>query len=239
METLNFFDNIKYVLFDFDDTLCIHSSHKPWTRANDHKQEVYMLKNQYFYPTSRANAHMREFINICKKNSIKMGLISHVNSVPQSIAKINWCEKQYDVKFENFCVGTREQKVEMLKRISDSTNIDKDEIIIIDDSYLTLTEAESEGFMTATPMEIVNFIQDIKGFKPVVPRKTFRINRTVHYKDTYDPNFGDNRICVCGHTYARHFDPYEDNAPIGCKYCGCRHFVEERTPDPEHSSLET
>lgn len=230
METLNFFNNVKYALFDFDDTLCIHSNHKPWTCDDDHKQEVYMLRNQYSYPTSHANVHMREFINLCKNNNIKMGLISHVSSVPQSVAKINWCEKQYGVKFENFCVGTREQKVEMLKRISDSTNIDRDKIIIIDDLFLTLTEAEGEGFMTATPMEIVNFIQGVMGYdklKLVAPRKT------------YDPNFGDNRICVCGHTYARHFDPYEDNAPVGCKYCGCRYFIEERTPDPERTSLKT
>lgn len=30
----------------------------------------------------------------------------------------------------------------------------------------------------------------------------------------------------CGHPYERHFDGYEDNAPVGCKYCRCPHFVE-------------
>ena len=40
----------------------------------------------------------------------------------------------------------------------------------------------------------------------------------------YNPNFGDNKICKCGHTYYRHFDSYEDMDPVGCKYCGCNHF---------------
>ena len=45
-----------------------------------------------------------------------------------------------------------------------------------------------------------------------------------HYR--YNPDYGDSRICTCGHTYDRHFDPYEDNEAVGCKYCGCNDFVE-------------
>tara|TARA_R110000824_G_scaffold12226_7_gene53670 strand:- start:70032 stop:70373 length:342 start_codon:yes stop_codon:yes gene_type:complete len=35
----------------------------------------------------------------------------------------------------------------------------------------------------------------------------------------YDEDFGDNRLCKCGHTYYRHFDTYEGMSPVGCKYC--------------------
>lgn len=35
----------------------------------------------------------------------------------------------------------------------------------------------------------------------------------------YKPEFGDNRVCVCGHPYYRHFDTYEEMYPVGCKYC--------------------
>lgn len=42
----------------------------------------------------------------------------------------------------------------------------------------------------------------------------------------YDPEFGDERVCQCGHKYHRHFDSYEDMAPVGCKYCACDEFVE-------------
>jgi hypothetical protein len=42
----------------------------------------------------------------------------------------------------------------------------------------------------------------------------------------YNPNYGDNRICVCGHAYYRHFDSYENMRPVGCKYCMCQEFVE-------------
>jgi hypothetical protein len=43
----------------------------------------------------------------------------------------------------------------------------------------------------------------------------------------YNPNFGDDRICKCGHVYYRHFDTYEDMFPCGCKYCVCDTFEEE------------
>lgn len=44
--------------------------------------------------------------------------------------------------------------------------------------------------------------------------------------NAYDPKFGDDRMCMCGHAYYRHFDTYEHMRPVGCKYCGCPTFKE-------------
>lgn len=41
----------------------------------------------------------------------------------------------------------------------------------------------------------------------------------------YNPDFGDGKLCKCGHSYYRHFDSYENMAPVGCKYCECDEFV--------------
>lgn len=35
----------------------------------------------------------------------------------------------------------------------------------------------------------------------------------------YDPTYGDDIECLCGHPYYRHFDTYEKMSPVGCKYC--------------------
>lgn len=40
----------------------------------------------------------------------------------------------------------------------------------------------------------------------------------------YNPKYNDDAQCECGHPYYRHFDSYENNEPVGCKYCGCYHF---------------
>lgn len=44
----------------------------------------------------------------------------------------------------------------------------------------------------------------------------------------YNPKYGDDRICECGHTYYRHFDSYEKMYPCGCKYCECGNFKEKK-----------
>ena len=44
----------------------------------------------------------------------------------------------------------------------------------------------------------------------------------------YNPEYGDDRVCICGHTYYRHFDSYDNMEPIGCKYCRCWQFEETK-----------
>jgi hypothetical protein len=40
----------------------------------------------------------------------------------------------------------------------------------------------------------------------------------------YNPKYGEDRICKCGHAYYRHFDSYDEMDPVGCKYCNCYTF---------------
>lgn len=50
------------------------------------------------------------------------------------------------------------------------------------------------------------------------------IETIVHRR--YNPNYGNDRICNCGHVYYRHFDSYDNMDAVGCKYCQCGEFVE-------------
>jgi len=56
----------------------------------------------------------------------------------------------------------------------------------------------------------------------------YLIKEIITYEKSYNPNYGDNRICECGHLYYRHFDTYEDMLPVGCKYCQCSLFKESK-----------
>lgn len=49
----------------------------------------------------------------------------------------------------------------------------------------------------------------------------------ITFKRRYNPEYGDGRICKCGHQYSRHFDLYEGPLACSCKYCGCDNFREE------------
>ena len=55
----------------------------------------------------------------------------------------------------------------------------------------------------------------------------YKIRHTVITEKIYNPEYGDDRMCKCGHLYYRHFDWMDNYAAVGCKYCGCDEFEEE------------
>lgn len=56
----------------------------------------------------------------------------------------------------------------------------------------------------------------------------YKINITIEEQRFYNKLYGDEKVCECGHTYEKHFDSYDDNYPVGCKYCDCVNFVEKK-----------
>lgn len=58
---------------------------------------------------------------------------------------------------------------------------------------------------------------------PFTPTDPFVITTvTIHRTERrMNPDFDQDARCDCGHTYHRHFDYYENCAPVGCKYCQC------------------
>ena len=69
----------------------------------------------------------------------------------------------------------------------------------------------------------------IKGGKDVPYIETEVIVKAT-FKE-YNPEYGDSKLCKCGHSYYRHFDSYERMAPVGCKYCQCDEFIPAEEAD--------
>lgn len=69
--------------------------------------------------------------------------------------------------------------------------------------------------------EVSETIVDCGSDSPYIKK---RVTVTGIFKE-YNPDYGDNKLCRCGHTYYRHFDSYDRMASVGCKYCGCEEFV--------------
>lgn len=67
--------------------------------------------------------------------------------------------------------------------------------------------------------------------KSVDEEKPYITETITIQKKKYNPNYGNNRMCVCGHAYYRHFDPWEDMEAVGCKYCGCEEFREAESEE--------
>jgi hypothetical protein len=83
-----------------------------------------------------------------------------------------------------------------------------------------------------TYQEMKRLIQEFESnpiTNPNVDNQPYIITTTVEVitERKYNPKFGDNRICECGHPYYRHFDTYDDMEACGCKYCDCFGFEEK------------
>lgn len=62
-----------------------------------------------------------------------------------------------------------------------------------------------------------------------IKQEPFLTKEIVIIEKYYNPNYGDDRMCTCGHPYYRHFDTYAEMENVGCKYagmCDCRGFYE-------------
>jgi len=56
--------------------------------------------------------------------------------------------------------------------------------------------------------------------------KPYLIEYRIKREKNYNLNYGDDRLCKCGHIYSRHFDSYDEMYNCGCKYCACYNFRE-------------
>lgn len=155
-------DNTELVLFDFDDTLCIHRNHKD-TEEGEHKYNVNILRHgEFTWKDCDISIHMKKFMQKCNEKDIRMGLISATMSYLHSQAKHDWVLENYEIDLENYCVGTFEGKLKMMLAISDAYSIQRERILIVDDLYENLGRAANNGFSACTPMEVVNYIESDK-----------------------------------------------------------------------------
>jgi hypothetical protein len=93
------------------------------------------------------------------------------------------------------------------------------------DGELEISPISRARFLTAFEMWLEDYLTE-KAEKSEIEEPYItevEVDRTLHY----NPNYGDDRICECGHPYYRHFDTYERMYPCVCKYCQCFEFKED------------
>lgn len=152
----------KLVLFDFDDTLCIHKIH-----GSDY-EEAYMLamlrgENYWSKLGSVPNNTMIDFLHLCRNKGKVIGLISWTHCYKDMQMKEQWVKRMYGVSsIENYCVGSREGKLKLMQYLCKAFSYKPDQILLVDDFYKTINEAGDLGFQSCTPMEVVIYMEDMK-----------------------------------------------------------------------------
>lgn len=150
-------NKVKTVLFDFDETLCVHEGH---TTDVDNAAHIanFLECGMRHYDKRKKNAQMAEFIDLCAERGIEVGVISVCASSIEMEAKCRWATEVYKHPFKNYCVGTAEHKIDMLEALSRVHAVWKSEIAIVDDLIFTVSRAADAGFTAWTPMEVVNYV---------------------------------------------------------------------------------
>lgn len=85
------------------------------------------------------------------------------------------------------------------------------------EAYLPLYEAGG--------MEITNALMSVNHPKDCACKAEGK-KKSRNIAKSYDSTYGDEKLCVCGHPYRRHFDSYYEMKVVGCKYCSCDEFKE-------------
>ena len=146
---------VKYVMFDFDDTLGIHQD-----RAGTNFNLFYDTYCDKPFANRLKSDAMQRFLDICSDMELTMGLISVAELPYRAETKIDWVRKTYAVYLRNFCVNCNEQKVQMLQYLKDRYGLYEWEILIVDDKDDVLCECARKGFATASPLQVVQFLEE-------------------------------------------------------------------------------
>lgn len=151
---------IKIILWDFDDTLCFHSDHSSPLDEFDTEYNVGVLLGRDVHSTCNMNNTIKRFIDYAKCENKRQGLISGVDCFIHAKNKENWVKEHYGIELENYCVGSQEMKLGMLIAIARAFGYARGEILLVDDAWENLERAADNGFQTASPVEIINFVED-------------------------------------------------------------------------------
>lgn len=151
------FKRLKMVLFDFDDTLCIHQFHGT-RNGKEYEHSMLQGKDYWLDHGAKPNIQMQEFLHLCKTEGKRIGIISATDSYVHMTMKQKWVAVNYQINAENFSVGTWERKIEMMEDLCEVNKYEPREILIVDDAVLTVRAAEDAGFQACTPMEVINYV---------------------------------------------------------------------------------
>jgi hypothetical protein len=97
--------------------------------------------------------------------------------------------------------------------------------VLVDDSAVYAKYFDDEHCTSYLLFNKETVLEDIdKIVKSYTSNSPYIVIEKTVYIHKWNPNYDQDAICECGHTYYRHFDPYEQMDAVGCKYCQCNTF---------------
>lgn len=151
-------DNIKLIVLDYDDTLCIHihngvtrPSEQDWDNLTKEAKENTYLDLVPCVPNKALKLFLDTYFEKTEKH-----LLTWANTKRLIPARKAFIKKYYDTEyFTKYEIAhTREAKLKYLLAVAEYRDLDKNEILLIEDHPSTLDEARDAGFMAISTAEI-------------------------------------------------------------------------------------
>ena len=156
-------NNIKLVIFDFDDTLAIHRNKDYLKHRNENEDKrlgyylnAYKNPNTFYEeiePCDRSEI-LYNFINELRSKNIKMYCLSGMKFSFHFKAKQNFINKHYGNDIELISAGNQELKLDGIKIISKVNNCNIDEILFVEDLEDTINHLNNNGIKTINVNEL-------------------------------------------------------------------------------------
>ena len=145
--------NVKVVFFDFDNTLCVHTTYvnhdKDYRKeyGTDHYRRIKAYKSEI----------MQEFLDLLIENDVELCLTSATYEYCFDV-KQQWLKEQYGYDFKNYCVTRDADKTTTICNYALEYDIDLKDILFVDDKADNLITATAMDIPSCHPLEIAEFI---------------------------------------------------------------------------------
>ena len=157
------FENIKVVIFDFDDTLAIHKDKdylKHRNESEDRRLSYYLngyANPENFYedmePCVKSES-LYNFINQLRSNNIKMYCLSGMKFSFLFKAEQSFINKYYGNDIELVSAGSQQLKLDGIKILAKANNCSLDEMLFIEDLEDTINYLNINGIHTINVNDI-------------------------------------------------------------------------------------
>lgn len=163
-------NNIKVIIFDFDNTLAIHQDSDYIEHRNKNEDNLlnYYLK-AYLNPNKFYDeiepcftlSSLKKLVEVCEANNVKMHCVSGMRFSFHLKAKEYFIHKYYSKNIEVISTSSQELKCEAAKIIGRINHCELNEILFVDDIKDNIVRFKNMGIHAVLPEEVEQLVNEV------------------------------------------------------------------------------
>lgn len=152
--------SLRAVIFDFDNTLCIHPMNRVYSSEwdTDFIEDTFKMEWEKVYRDCTAPEAMKRLIaRVQAETEADVMMLTQVSFSHYVTAKEAWLERDYGDTFTGKCYGCgkRESKLHFLQMLCSYYGCSPAEIVLVDDNEETVQECRKAGFIVLDTINVL------------------------------------------------------------------------------------